>query len=94
MTDQHQADKPSGAIDSIKLRNALGSFATGITVVTALGKQGQKVLHGRDAQGRMTRRGRRRQYARTTFFWEEIGSAGQDYAGGLAAGPAAAAAVL
>ena len=43
MTDQQEADKPSGAIDSIKLRNALGSFATGITVVTALGRQGQKV---------------------------------------------------
>lgn len=43
MTDQHPVEKPTNAIDSIKLRNALGSFATGITVVTALGKQGQKV---------------------------------------------------
>ena len=43
MTDQYPEEKPTNAIDSIKLRNALGSFATGITVVTALGKQGQKV---------------------------------------------------
>ena len=26
-----------------ELRNALGSFATGVTIITALGKNGQKV---------------------------------------------------
>ncbi|MDB4352126.1 flavin reductase family protein [Porticoccaceae bacterium] len=40
MSDQKQSDKKQQALD---FRNALGSFATGITVITALGKDGQKV---------------------------------------------------
>jgi 3-hydroxy-9,10-secoandrosta-1,3,5(10)-triene-9,17-dione monooxygenase reductase component len=31
------------SFSSLELRNALGSFATGVTIVTALGREGQKV---------------------------------------------------
>ena len=33
----------SPSFSSLELRNALGSFATGVTIVTALGREGQKV---------------------------------------------------
>ena len=43
MAPKKHSDNASSNIDPMALRNALGSFATGITVVTALGKGGQRV---------------------------------------------------
>jgi flavin reductase (DIM6/NTAB) family NADH-FMN oxidoreductase RutF len=43
MAAKKHSDNASSDIDPMALRNALGSFATGITVVTALGKDGQRV---------------------------------------------------
>lgn len=43
MAAKKHSDIASSNIDPMALRNALGSFATGITVVTALGKDGQRV---------------------------------------------------
>ena len=41
-SDKKQVNTPPNS-QSVALRNALGSFATGITVVTAIGANGQKI---------------------------------------------------
>ena len=43
MAAKKHSDNASSDIDPMALRKALGSFATGITVVTARGKDGQRV---------------------------------------------------
>ena len=43
MAAKKHSDNTSSDIDPMALRKALGSFATGITVVTARGKDGQRV---------------------------------------------------
>ena len=43
MSAKNIHDNATSSLDPMALRNALGSFATGITVVTAIGKDGQRV---------------------------------------------------
>jgi len=43
MASKKHSDNASSDIDPMALRKALGSFATGVTVVTARGKDGQRV---------------------------------------------------